>query len=545
MAPGKPPERRTRKPTGKPPWPMILLAGGEKSGKSWAAAEFSASDLVGNTYYIEVGEHYADEYGAIPGVRYKIVPHDGTYRDIKAAVQWAVAQPRIDGKPNCVIFDSATPLWDMLSDEAQRTANRRWRKKNPSAPEPDEEVQVTMDLWNIAKGRFADVMRELYQYDGPTIVTARLEQVAVVGAGGKPTNEKAWKVRAEKNLPFEVDAVIQAREPRRFIATGLRSTRFRLEPGEQMAMPGFTVDAFLRKLGHDVPGATAPRSVTPLRLEDGPQAQVAEAVARKEQEERAQRPPASEGQRTALVLLMRDKLGITERPERIAAMSKHLGRKIDSFTDLTPGEAQAAIKALADMKDHVPAAASAAPTTTVPHAEAPVEPQSPAPAPDDGFRLPSSVGPEGICVDMLAAVEACVDKDELAAVGQRVAELAGKGVLHASHRARLDAAWRAKNTALTPGEPPAPEPVPAEPAVPDRYAELADLIGRAGLEGPDGVDALVVAATEARAAGALDAVQLGVLTSMAEGRAQDLLTSGPSPGGGWSHRALADQGTPL
>lgn len=537
MAPGKPPERRTRKPTGKPPWPMILLAGGEKSGKSWAAAEFSASDLVGNTYYIEVGEHYADEYGAIPGVRYEIVPHDGTYRDIKAAVQWAVAQPRIDGKPNCVIFDSATLLWDMLSDEAQRTANRRWRKKNPSAPEPDEEVQVTMDLWNIAKGRFADVMRELYQYDGPTIVTARLEQVAVVGAGGKPTNEKAWKVRAEKNLPFEVDAVIQAREPRRFIATGLRSTRFRLEPGEQMAMPGFTLDAFLRKLGHDVPGSTAPRSVTPLRLEDGPQAQVAEAVARKEQEERAQRPAASEGQRTALVLLMRDKLGIIDRDQRIAAMSKHLGRKIDSFTDLTPGEAHATIEALAGLKDHVPTGASA---PRVPDAAPPVEPQAPARAPDDGFRLAPGVGPEGICVVLQAAIEACTDSGELAAVGQRVAELTEKRILHGSHRTRLDAAWRAKSNALTP-----PAPTPPAAAVPDRYAELADLIGRAGLEGPDGVDALVAAAAEARTAGLIDAVQLGVLTNLAEGRAQDLLTSGPSPGGGWSHRALADQGTPL
>jgi hypothetical protein len=529
------PERRTRRPTGKPPWPMILLAGGEKSGKSWAAAEFSASDLIGKTFFIEIGEHYADEYGRLPGVRYEIVEHDGTYRDIKAAVQWAVAQPRIDGKPNCVVFDSATPLWEMLSDEAQRTANRRWRKKNPAAPEPDEEVQVTMDLWNVAKGKFADVMRELYQYDGPTIVTARLEQVAVVGAGGKPTNEKAWKVRAEKNLPFEVDAVIQAREPRKFIATGLRSTRFQLEPGEQMAMPGFTVDGFLRRLGHDEPDATAPRAVTPLRLEDGPQHAVADAVVRKEQHERAQRPAASEDQRRTLVLLMRDKLGIVERPQRIAAMSKHLGRRIDSFTDLTSGEAHATIKALAAMADRVPATGPAAePGPQMPHPGPVVEPQPPAPRLDQGFRLPSAVGPEGICTDMLAAIGACADKEQLVAVGERIKEMAGNGILHQSHRERLDAAWRTKNTALTP-------PVPAEP---DRYTELAELIGRAGLEGDDGVDALVAAATQARADGVITSMQLGVLTNMAEGRAQDLLTTEP-PTGGWSRRALAEQGAPL
>jgi hypothetical protein len=513
---------------------MILLAGGEKSGKSWTAAEFSSSDLVGKTFFIEVGEHYADEYGAIPGTRYEIVEHDGTYRDIKAAVQWAVRQPRVDGKPNCVVFDSATPLWDMLSDQAQRTANQRWRHKNPNAEEPDDEIQVTMDLWNVAKGKFGDIMRELYQYDGPTIVTARLEQVAVVGAGGKPTAEKAWKVRAEKNLPFEVDAVIQAREPRTFIATGLRSTRFQLEPGKPMPMPGFTVDGFLRKLGHDQPGATAPRSVTPLRVQDGPQHAVADAVVRKEQEQRAQRPPASEGQRMALVLLMRDKLGIVEQLGRIAAMSKHLGRQIDSFTDLTPGEAHAAIEALAGITARPAAGPAPEREPRMPETAPPVEPQPSPPRPDAGFHLPPTVGPEGICADMQAAIEACMDKEQLDAVAERIKELAAKGVLHQSHRDRLSAVWQAKNTALT-------APVPAEP---DRYTELADLIGRAGLEGDDGVDALVAAAGRAHAAGELSSLQLGVLTNLAEGRAQDLLTSEP-PREGWSHWALADHGAPL
>ena len=38
---------KTRKPTGRVPWPCILLEGEEKSGKSWALAQFSTSDRIG------------------------------------------------------------------------------------------------------------------------------------------------------------------------------------------------------------------------------------------------------------------------------------------------------------------------------------------------------------------------------------------------------------------------------------------------------------------------------------------------------------------
>lgn len=545
-APARPvPPRTTRKPTGKPSWPMMLLAGVEKSGKSWSAAAFSASDMVGRTFFIEVGEHYADEYGRLPGVRYEIVPHNGTYRDIATAVEWAVAQPRgEDGKPNCVIFDSGTVLWEMLSDQAHRTAYRRWRKKNPDAPEPEEEVQVTMDLWNIAKDKFADIARMLYQHDGPSIITGRLEQVAVV-VGGKPTNEKAWKVRAEKNLPFEVDVVVQARAPRTWEITGLRSTRLQLPEGKKntIPLPGFTVEDLLRKLGHDEPGAVAPRSVTLLRPDDepGPQYAVADAVVRKEQEQRGERPAASQLQRTRLVLLMKDKLGITDRDQRIAAMSRHLKRRIDSFTDLTPGEAHATIQTLAELPDRPapsqpgPEAALEPRTQEMPAAAVPVEAATPQqPAQDPEFQLAGAVGPEGICAELLAAIEACADQVELEFVGQRIKELAAKGILHTAHYARLDAAFLARSNALAAAT---GEPVSA----PDRYAELVARLERAGLDGDDDVDTVFTAARAARTAGEISSMQLGVLSNMAEQRAQQLVT-GDTPRGGWSHRALANQG---
>ena len=56
---------QTRKPTGKPHWPLVLLSGTEKSGKSYAAAAASASPLIGKTYWISFGEDDPDEYGQI------------------------------------------------------------------------------------------------------------------------------------------------------------------------------------------------------------------------------------------------------------------------------------------------------------------------------------------------------------------------------------------------------------------------------------------------------------------------------------------------
>lgn len=260
------PELKTRRPTGKPPWPMILLAGVEKSGKSYSAAAFSASDLIDRTFWVEIGEGAADQYGALPGARYEIVEHDGTYRGIGQALRAATLQPRPNGKPHAIVVDSMTELWDLLSDEAQAEANARWRRKNPNRAQ-DSEAQITMDLWNIAKKRWRAIVDMLRVYDGPVIFTARLEQVAVV-VGGKPVEgQSTLKVRAEKNLPFEVDAIVQIPGPRQYQLTGVRSVHWTMKPGGWMDVPDFTVDGLLRNLGLDQVGAVSARSYTAPRAE--------------------------------------------------------------------------------------------------------------------------------------------------------------------------------------------------------------------------------------------------------------------------------------
>jgi hypothetical protein len=250
------PDRPTRRPTGLPSWPMLLLAGSEKSGKSWSCAEASGSELVGRTFWIGIGEDDPDEYGAVPGADFEIVPHDGSYRDVLAAVTWAAQQPSVDGKPNLLVLDSMTRLWELLCDMAQDQANQRARRKaqNPGTKQAaagiDEEADIHMDLWNIAKDRWAHMVDAVRSHQGPSLLTARLEEVTVV-VKGKPTQDKALKVKAEKSLPYDVGGIVQMPERGAAFLVGVRSAR--LQVPTRMPLPGFTVDKLWRQLGlHEV-----------------------------------------------------------------------------------------------------------------------------------------------------------------------------------------------------------------------------------------------------------------------------------------------------
>src|SRR3954447_19583287 len=83
-----------RKPTGRVPWPCVLLEGEEKAGKSWALAQLSASDRIGALYWIDLNEGAGDEYGAVPGAAYELVEHDGSYARVRAAAQAVRAEAR-------------------------------------------------------------------------------------------------------------------------------------------------------------------------------------------------------------------------------------------------------------------------------------------------------------------------------------------------------------------------------------------------------------------------------------------------------------------
>ena len=222
---------QTRKPTGRAPWPIVLLAGAEKAGKSWAAAEATGHDLIRDAYWLGIGEDDPDEYAQVPGADFSIIEHDGTYGAILQSLRDLAALPVDPAHPDLLIVDSMGRLWAQLSDMAQAEANQRAAAKAAKyhRPAPEEDVTIGMDLWNRAKGRWNDALDLLRAFPGPVIVTARLSVVTVMDAQGQPTKEKTDKIEAEKNLAYEVAAVVKMRARGDAELSGVRSVKLQLD----------------------------------------------------------------------------------------------------------------------------------------------------------------------------------------------------------------------------------------------------------------------------------------------------------------------------
>ncbi|MFF7838757.1 hypothetical protein ACFZC6_08075 [Streptomyces ossamyceticus] len=290
-------ERRSRRPTGLPNPPMMLLVGPEKSGKSYEAAAGSGSDLLGMTYWIEIGgsEGTADYYGRVPGARYEIVEHDGTYQDILDAIRWAVHQPPVDGKPNMIVIDNVTVLWDMLSDEqalyARWRAERKAQEQRRRGPNPDLPVTVDPDLWNRAKDRWGEILWHLRRHSGPTLLLAR-QEIVTAFENDKPTRDKTRRIKAEKNLPAAVDAIVEFHALGEAYLTGVRTLHWDVTPGQVERFENFSVDTLLRRLGFQEAAAT--RQVTEARPEAYLQEQEQQRAQQQPQRGQQQRPRENE-----------------------------------------------------------------------------------------------------------------------------------------------------------------------------------------------------------------------------------------------------------
>ncbi|MGX1268117.1 hypothetical protein [Streptomyces phaeoluteigriseus] len=295
--------RTFRKPSGLPNPPMILLAGPEKTGKSRLAGEGTASELLGMTYWIEIGgsEGTADYYGRLPGANYEIVPHDGSYQDILDAVRCAVAQPpAVEGKRNMIVLDNVSVLWDMLSDEQALYARWRAEKKAQDqrrrGPNPDLPVTVDPDLWNRAKDRWGEILWHLRRHSGPTLLLARQELVTAF-ENDRPTRDKTRKIKAEKNLPAAVDAIVELHALGEAYLTGVRTLHWEVAPGQSERFEDFSIDALLRRMGFQE--AAAARQVTETRPEAYLDEQQAQRQQQSRQQERQQQHPDQRQQRQA------------------------------------------------------------------------------------------------------------------------------------------------------------------------------------------------------------------------------------------------------
>jgi hypothetical protein len=233
--PSTAPQIRSRKPTGAVPWPFVLLEGEEKSGKTWAAYQLSASPRIGQTYVLDLGEGSADEYGAIPDVRYEILIHDGSWAQILEQVEAVRAEARranAAGEPPVVlVIDTMTNEWEGLKDWASGRATERARIKGRKI-DPDKGVKITGDLWNDTNARHGRLITMLLTFPGIVVATARGKVVAKIGDDGQPVEGvKEYKVEGQKNLAYDASLWVRMSRTERPLVVGCRSVQHGIKPG--------------------------------------------------------------------------------------------------------------------------------------------------------------------------------------------------------------------------------------------------------------------------------------------------------------------------
>ncbi|MEU6725585.1 AAA family ATPase [Nonomuraea wenchangensis] len=263
---------RTRKPTGAVPWPLILLEGGEKAGKSWACAELSASEKVGQTYWLDLSEGAADEYGAVPGARYLVVEHNGTWQDIigqVAEIRQEAERAAAAGEPPVVlVIDSMTAEWDLLKDWAANRAKGSRSNQQRLQRDPNAEVQVSMNLWNDATARHRRLMTMLMTFPGIVVMTARGKEVASLDQSGRPVEgSKDYKVEGHKNLAFDASVWVRLSREHPPIVVGARSVHAGIRPGvdKPQPMPDFSLERLIFDALKCDPSAANVRDMTEMK----------------------------------------------------------------------------------------------------------------------------------------------------------------------------------------------------------------------------------------------------------------------------------------
>lgn len=232
---------KTRQPTGAVPWPLILIEGAEKTGKSWSGAVLSASEKVGQTYWIDLGEGAADEYGAIPGANYLIVEHDGTFASLYSAVEeiYRLAKNALDAgeKPIVLVIDSMTAEWEVLKDWATNRAKGSKSNQAKLARDPHADIVVSNNYWNDANARHRKLMKLLMTFPGIAIITARGKQVAAIEDGKPVEGKKEYRVEGQKTLGSDATCWVRLSRDEPPIVVGARSVHSGVRPGRDEPQP--------------------------------------------------------------------------------------------------------------------------------------------------------------------------------------------------------------------------------------------------------------------------------------------------------------------
>jgi hypothetical protein len=293
---------KTRKPTGVVPWPLILLEGPEKTGKSYALAELTKDPRLGNVYWLDMGEGSADEYIAIEGAKYDVVDHDGSYQDIYEQVKAIRHEARranaAGEKPVVLTIDSMSNLWDMLKDWVTERARVSKAGKKALSFDPNAEVKPANGLWNDANSRHGRIMYMLMTFPGLVVITAKGKEVAVIGPDGNPVpGKKDYRVEAQKNIGFDSSAWVRLSREDAPIVVGCRSVAHGVRPGidKPLPAPEFSLAWLIFDVLKCDPKTAQVRDVRELTIPI-PAEELQDDIANGYQQTHSQRPPREQQQ---------------------------------------------------------------------------------------------------------------------------------------------------------------------------------------------------------------------------------------------------------
>lgn len=234
---------RTRKPTGEAGWPMLLVEGKEKTRKTTEVLRLTADPRIGSAFVIEVGERRVDEYGALG--RFEVVVHDGTLRDIVQSIRDVMAMAPTDGRPNVLIIDSLTGLWDLVKRKAEEYARSSKAAQDILERDPHATIDIKHASWNKAKDPYWwSWLNDLRAWPGIALLTARADEVSKFEDGRPVANQTDYRVELESGTRFIVDGQVRMRGARPPLLVTAASLKFTV-PDEGIELPNETPLAHL------------------------------------------------------------------------------------------------------------------------------------------------------------------------------------------------------------------------------------------------------------------------------------------------------------
>jgi hypothetical protein len=278
----QPPEPPHWEPDGQAGPPLILLEGDEGSGRTYITAQLTGDSRIGEAWWLELGEVSAREYAAVPGARYKVLSHDGTYPEIYQRVKevrdravWANENGK---KPVMLAIDTMGAEWEGISNWVNARAKNGKSARERLARDPDAEIDSQRIHWNDGKQRHRALMRLLLTFPGPVVMICRGKEVSATGPNGQPIQGKTeYKVEGEKSLTSDATMWIRMKRGGPAEIIKLRSIRagVRVDEAPQRLPKKWTLaDAIFGIAKYD-PAASAARNlvgprddITPEEIRD-------------------------------------------------------------------------------------------------------------------------------------------------------------------------------------------------------------------------------------------------------------------------------------